>query len=165
MGAISDPSSVPILKEFLTDPERSVRETCEIAMAKIEWDNSEEGKKHHASLDESSVQYVASHSYFPAFDKSLSGAGFTHPSIPHHPPPGSCAALKKQRMFLRKELSGYERNSWTPTYPSSNDIAPCSPCATSAPPRLSTPSPLVSPMTVPSSSKPKPIFRPNQTLI
>lgn len=71
MGAISDPSSVPILKEFLTDPERSVRETCEIAMAKIEWDNSEEGKKHHASLDESSVQYVASHSYFPAFDKSL----------------------------------------------------------------------------------------------
>ena len=71
MGAISDPSSVPILKEYLTDPERSVRETCEIAVAKIEWDNSEEGKKHHASLEESSVPYVASRSYFPAFDKSL----------------------------------------------------------------------------------------------
>jgi len=111
MGAISDPSSVPILKEFLTDSERSVRETCEIAMAKIEWDNSKEGKKHHASLDESSIPYVAFHSYFPGFDNGLSAAGFTHPSIPHLPPPGSCAALKKQRMFLRKELSGYERSS------------------------------------------------------
>ena len=93
MGAISDPSSVPILKEYLTDPERSVRETCEIAMAKIEWDNSEEGKKHHACQEESSVPYVVSHSYFPAFDKRLSGVDFTHPSIPHLPPPGFCAAL------------------------------------------------------------------------
>lgn len=93
MGAISDPSSVPILKEYLTDPERSVRETCEIAMAKIGWDNSEEGKKHHASLEESSVPYVVSHSYFTTFDKSLFDAGFTHPSIPHLPPPGSCLAL------------------------------------------------------------------------
>jgi len=93
MGAISDPSSVPVLKKYLTDPERSVRETCEIAMAKIEWDNSEEGKKHHASLDESSIPYVASNSYFPAFDKSLSITGFTHLLIPHLPPPGSCSAL------------------------------------------------------------------------
>jgi deoxyhypusine monooxygenase len=59
MGAISDPSSVPVLNEFLADPERSVRETCEIAVAKIEWDNSEEGKKHHASLNECTVPYVA----------------------------------------------------------------------------------------------------------
>lgn len=58
MGAISDSSSVPILNEFLADPARSVRETCEIAVAKIEWDNSEEGKKHHASLNESTVPYV-----------------------------------------------------------------------------------------------------------
>lgn len=58
MGAISHPSSLTILKEYLADPERSVRETCEIAVSKIEWDNSEEGKKHHASLNESSVPYV-----------------------------------------------------------------------------------------------------------
>lgn len=50
MGAISEPSSIPILKEYLHDPERSVRETCEIAVEKIEWDNSEEGKKHQESL-------------------------------------------------------------------------------------------------------------------
>lgn len=46
MGAISAESSKPILREYLTDPERSVRETCEIALAKIEWDHSDEGRKH-----------------------------------------------------------------------------------------------------------------------
>jgi len=56
MGAISDPSSLPILKEFLSDSERAVRETCEIAIDKIEWDNSEEGKKHLNSLNETIPQ-------------------------------------------------------------------------------------------------------------
>ncbi|KIJ64625.1 hypothetical protein HYDPIDRAFT_112007 [Hydnomerulius pinastri MD-312] len=46
MGAISSTASIPVLREYLTDPNRSVRETCEIALAKIDWDNSEEGKKH-----------------------------------------------------------------------------------------------------------------------
>jgi deoxyhypusine monooxygenase len=46
MGAISDTSSIPILEEFLSDSEVAVRETCDIAIAKIKWDNSEEGKKH-----------------------------------------------------------------------------------------------------------------------
>ncbi|KIK95169.1 hypothetical protein PAXRUDRAFT_827288 [Paxillus rubicundulus Ve08.2h10] len=46
MGAISSTTCVPILREYLTDPNRSVRETCEIALAKIDWDSSEEGKKH-----------------------------------------------------------------------------------------------------------------------
>ncbi|KAI6027688.1 hypothetical protein PISMIDRAFT_30955 [Pisolithus microcarpus 441] len=46
MGAISSTSSIPILKEYLTDRNQSVRETCEIALAKIEWDNSEEGTRH-----------------------------------------------------------------------------------------------------------------------
>ncbi|PPQ67726.1 hypothetical protein CVT25_009332 [Psilocybe cyanescens] len=59
MGAISHPSSVPVLKEFLSDTERSVRETCEIAVAKIEWDNSEEGKKHYESLNESVPLYTS----------------------------------------------------------------------------------------------------------
>ena len=44
MGAISSVQSVPTLKEFLTDERREVRETCEIALAKVEWDNSEKGK-------------------------------------------------------------------------------------------------------------------------
>lgn len=50
MGAISSSVSLPVLKEFLTDSNRSVRETCEIAIAKIEWDNSEEGQKHQHTL-------------------------------------------------------------------------------------------------------------------
>ena len=56
MGAISTPSSIPILKEFASDSERSVRETCEIAIAKIEWDNSDEGKKHWDSLKDDVTQ-------------------------------------------------------------------------------------------------------------
>ena len=58
MGAISAPSSVPILKKFLSDPERTVRETCEIAIAKIEWDNSDEGQKHKQFLNESTTPWV-----------------------------------------------------------------------------------------------------------
>ena len=58
MGAISDSSSVPILKEFLADSERTVRETCEIAMAKIEWDNSEEGQKYFLNTNESTIPQV-----------------------------------------------------------------------------------------------------------
>lgn len=58
MGAISSPSSISILKKYLDDPERCVRETCEIALAKIEWDNSEEGKKSLESATDSAEQYV-----------------------------------------------------------------------------------------------------------
>jgi len=59
MGAISSTASVPILREYLSDPNRSVRETCEIALAKIDWDNSEEGRKHLAAKDSpDSMPYV-----------------------------------------------------------------------------------------------------------
>ena len=44
MGAILSVQSIPTLKEFLNDQRQEVRETCEIALAKVEWDNSEEGK-------------------------------------------------------------------------------------------------------------------------
>lgn len=44
MGAISSTSSLPILREHLADNERAVRETCDIAIAKIEFDNSPDGK-------------------------------------------------------------------------------------------------------------------------
>ena len=49
MGAISSESSIQILKRYLNDPNRTVRETCEIALAKIEWDNSPEGKVYHTT--------------------------------------------------------------------------------------------------------------------
>jgi len=68
IGAISASSSVPILKQFLFDPERTVRETCEIAIAKIEWDNSEEGQEHQQLLNESTTPWVLGQ----PFAKSLS---------------------------------------------------------------------------------------------
>ncbi|EMD40106.1 hypothetical protein CERSUDRAFT_151063 [Gelatoporia subvermispora B] len=50
MGAISSLDAIPVLKKYLSDSNRSVRETCEIALAKIEWDNSEEGRKHREAI-------------------------------------------------------------------------------------------------------------------
>ena len=49
MGAISSETSITALKRYLNDPNRSVRETCEIALAKIEWDNSLEGRAYNSA--------------------------------------------------------------------------------------------------------------------
>ncbi|KAF9013537.1 MFBC-like protein [Cyathus striatus] len=59
MGAISASDSIPVLKQYLSDSERSVRETCEIAIDKIEWDNSEEGRKHKQGLEEAIPVYTS----------------------------------------------------------------------------------------------------------
>lgn len=45
LGALSSESSLPLLRKYLDDESREVRETCEIAVGKIEFDISEEGKK------------------------------------------------------------------------------------------------------------------------
>ena len=58
MGAISAASSIPILKRYVNDSNRSVRETCEIALDKIEWDLSEEGQKHRRAVEEAESQCV-----------------------------------------------------------------------------------------------------------
>jgi len=44
LGAISSLDSLPVLRKYLDDPAREVRETCEIAVDKIVFDHSEEGK-------------------------------------------------------------------------------------------------------------------------
>lgn len=44
LGAISSLDSLPVLRKYLADPAREVRETCEIAVGKIEYDHSEEGQ-------------------------------------------------------------------------------------------------------------------------
>ena len=61
LGAISVESSKDVLKRYLNDPERCVRETCEIALAKIEWDHSEEGQKHWQSTAKAAEQWVPLH--------------------------------------------------------------------------------------------------------
>jgi deoxyhypusine monooxygenase len=48
LGAISSPSSLPILRAYEADADVSVRETCGLAIKKIEWDNSEEGAREKA---------------------------------------------------------------------------------------------------------------------
>jgi deoxyhypusine monooxygenase len=52
MGAISSADSIPVLRQYLHDSDRSVRETCEIALAKIEWDHSDEGRSALAAAAE-----------------------------------------------------------------------------------------------------------------
>ena len=44
MGAISNDASLPILQKYANDTERAVRETCEIALDRIKWANSDEGR-------------------------------------------------------------------------------------------------------------------------
>ncbi|GAA6030031.1 hypothetical protein JCM8097_009223 [Rhodosporidiobolus ruineniae] len=44
MGAIGDAAALPILEKYLTHPNKTISETCEIALDKVKWDNSEEGK-------------------------------------------------------------------------------------------------------------------------
>ena len=58
LGAISAESALPILREYLNDEERAVRETCEIAIDKIIWDHSEEGKTYHAKLEKDKEEEV-----------------------------------------------------------------------------------------------------------
>lgn len=45
LGALSSESSLPLLRRYLGDESREVRETCEVAIGKIEWDYSDEGKR------------------------------------------------------------------------------------------------------------------------
>ncbi|KAF9516483.1 hypothetical protein BS47DRAFT_1390730 [Hydnum rufescens UP504] len=55
LAAIGSTSSIPLLQKFATEPGRGgkddgrvVRETCEIALAKIQWNQSDEAKKAQA---------------------------------------------------------------------------------------------------------------------
>ncbi|PCH39976.1 MFBC-like protein [Wolfiporia cocos MD-104 SS10] len=73
MGAISSTASIPLLQKYLTDSNRSVRETCEIALAKIDWDNSDEGRKHWSTAESPSEQTYTSIDPAPPSSRLLSG--------------------------------------------------------------------------------------------
>jgi deoxyhypusine monooxygenase len=92
MGAISSASSLPVLKKYLNDANRSVRETCEIALAKIEWDHSEEGQRHHASTS-TEPQSVLISLLFPHFLVELS-LFRTYTSVDPAPPTSGLLAGK-----------------------------------------------------------------------
>ncbi|KAL5482884.1 LIA1 [Sanghuangporus weigelae] len=59
MGAIGSASSIPVLKEFLQDSNISVRETCEIAIARIEWEQTDEGRRQREVKDEELQTYTS----------------------------------------------------------------------------------------------------------
>ncbi|KAF8465814.1 armadillo-type protein [Gautieria morchelliformis] len=46
LGALSSTTSEPVLRRYLDDEERCVRETCEIALARIEWAGSQNADVH-----------------------------------------------------------------------------------------------------------------------
>lgn len=45
LGALNHAPSLALLKEYLQDPEEVVRQTCELAIARIEWESSEASRK------------------------------------------------------------------------------------------------------------------------
>jgi len=73
MGAISSEASIPVLKKYVNDPERAVRETCEIALAKIQWDNSEEGRRHQEQQQKAEDLTYTSIDPAPPTSKLLTG--------------------------------------------------------------------------------------------
>ncbi|KAJ7225986.1 deoxyhypusine hydroxylase [Mycena pura] len=97
MGAISACSSLPVLKEYLSDDNRSVRETCEIAIAKIEWNHSEEGKRHLEV--ESNVPLYTSIDPAPPSSGLLAG-----PSEPEDVSEASVLVLKEKLLDTRIPL-------------------------------------------------------------
>ncbi|VDC00720.1 unnamed protein product [Peniophora sp. CBMAI 1063] len=72
MGAISNEASLPILQKYTTDPERAVRETCEIALDRIRWANSDEGRA-AASLSTEEPQMYTSIDPAPPTSGLLAG--------------------------------------------------------------------------------------------
>ncbi|ORX35614.1 armadillo-type protein [Kockovaella imperatae] len=51
LGALSSESSLPLLRKYLDDPNREVRETCEVAIGKIQFDHGAEGKERMKNPD------------------------------------------------------------------------------------------------------------------
>ncbi|KII90541.1 hypothetical protein PLICRDRAFT_173942 [Plicaturopsis crispa FD-325 SS-3] len=102
LGAISTTSSIPVLKQYLTHPERAIRETCEIAIAKIEWDNSEEGKRHLKVAEQIEVPTYTSIDPAPPTSKLLAGQ-----PKPEDLNDANIASLKKS--LLDTQLPLFER--------------------------------------------------------
>lgn len=107
MGAISSPSSLPVLRRYLDHPDRAVRETCEIAVAKIEWDNSEEGLKHKKTI----VEEIPYDFLNPAILILLLifPADSTLQSILHPPALGFCLANQNPRLCQPRMSPLYEK--------------------------------------------------------
>ncbi|KAJ2916127.1 hypothetical protein MD484_g4280, partial [Candolleomyces efflorescens] len=101
MGAISSASSIPILEEYLSDEERAVRETCEIAIARIKWENSPEGQQ-HLEQQKNDIPVYTSIDPAPPTSGLLKGA-------PKPEQPSDAAVAELQAQLVDKKLSLFER--------------------------------------------------------
>ncbi|GAA5901678.1 deoxyhypusine monooxygenase [Sporobolomyces salmoneus] len=99
MGAIGDSAALEVLREHLNHPEAAIRETCEIAVDKIEFDNSEEGKLQAANQYPCIDPAPASHS--PLVSAAHSAA------LPSSSTPASIPELEK--ILLDTKLPLFER--------------------------------------------------------
>ncbi|KAK0244255.1 Deoxyhypusine hydroxylase [Armillaria nabsnona] len=103
MGAISASKSIPVLKKYLSDSNQSVRETCEIAIARIEWDNSEEGQLHKAAAkDEEAIPTYLSIDPAPPTSGLITG-------VPKPEDVTESNINDLQSKLLNKELPLFER--------------------------------------------------------
>jgi deoxyhypusine monooxygenase len=50
LAAIADPQVLPLLREYMSDPVQEVANTCEIAVRKLEWQQSMESKEESPKL-------------------------------------------------------------------------------------------------------------------
>lgn len=98
MGAISSSLSIPILKEYVTHDNRVLRETCQIAISKIEWNNSEEGKAGLAANESAGVIPM-----YTSVDPAPPLQG------PFKTADGDDTVASLQRILMDTELSLFER--------------------------------------------------------
>ncbi|KAF8520051.1 armadillo-type protein [Gautieria morchelliformis] len=78
LGALSSTTSEPVLRRYLNDEERCVRETCEIALARIEWAGSQNADVHKRPETEENLSQFTS--VDPAPPSSLPPTSAPHTS-------------------------------------------------------------------------------------
>ncbi|SPO19981.1 related to LIA1 - deoxyhypusine hydroxylase [Ustilago trichophora] len=97
MGAISDPSVLPVLEQYRNDSDVSVRETCELAISKITFDNSDQGKA-----------LKASKAHAKAAEEQSGLAGVESAFKPIDPAPAMTPAASKQAAKSQADAITYD---------------------------------------------------------
>lgn len=131
IGAISNPESVEFLRRYLKDEFVEVRETCEIAIEKIEWDNSPEGIEEARKVKEEGSVYVLTFFFSHAITYPYNPPLAAHTTL-STPLPDTTLPFRTRR--ARRPSLGFPsspRRTSTPRSRSSSGTALCSPFATS----------------------------------
>ncbi|GAA5937026.1 deoxyhypusine monooxygenase [Sporobolomyces koalae] len=100
MGAIGDADALPVLREHLNHPEPAIRETCEIAVDKLEFDQSEQGKL-QAANQYPCIDPAPASTHSPLVSAAHSAALAT--------PDSPLSIDELERILLDRNLSLFER--------------------------------------------------------